>query len=72
MPKDIKVQEWDDGHGLYQDRWQWIIRHGSGCLESGRTHFLRQPANVLAELGACGHPLPLEGLVQVPGGPRLA
>ena len=72
MATDVMVREWEDGHGLYQDQWQWIVKHGRACKQRGQTHYLRQAANVLAELAACGHRVPPEVLVEVTGGPGRA
>lgn len=69
---DIEVRTWPDGHGLYQDQWQWIVQHGKACREKGRRVFLRQPENVLSELAQCGTRVTLEALTEVPGGPGRA
>ena len=69
MKGETLLHDWEDGHELRRDKWQYIVRHPSGCRNARRgnlrqqyakTTYLTQEANMRRELKACGVSLPQE------------
>ena len=59
--RELMIQVWTDKHELRKDQYQWIVKHPHTCRNANRggsTYarftYLRQEANMLGELAACG------------------
>ena len=69
MKGETLLHDWEDGHQLRKDKWQWIVKHPAKCANAKRGNlrqqyakatYLTQEANMRSELQACGMSLPQE------------